>query len=180
MTADKSGDGEEGEGGGNRKWKQKWSRRQEIEIEMPLLLLLLAWADKRYIKAECLLKNHFNVRLEGMEIRAPCSNTSAQHRAAHCCFVFFFFFFFSFLHPFLFFFFFSPKIPNQILWLPAGFLCQPQMVQLSAWQTHNQSEQRENSEAGTPPIAPAPLIILWKEQAIGCNDFIKCLHHTCR
>lgn len=107
--------------------REKWSRQREIET--PLLLLLLAWADKRYIKAERLLKKHFNVRSEGMEIRAPCSHTSIQRCTAHCCFVFFF-----------------PKIPNQILWLPAGFLCQTQMVQLSAWQTHNQSEHREKGE----------------------------------
>lgn len=144
--------------------REKWSKRREMEMPL-LLLLLLAWADKRYFKAKSLLKNHFNVCSEGMEIRAPCSHTSIQRCTAHCCFLFFF----------------SQDSQSDLVAPCRLFMPDTNGATVSLTNTQSVRAERGRERRGkSPSITQAPLIIPWKEQAISCNDFIKCPHHTCR
>lgn len=126
---------------------ENWNRRREIEKPLLLLLLfLLARAEKRYIKAARLLKNHFNVRSEGMEIRAPCSNTSIQRCTAHSCFVFLF----------------SPRFPIRSCGSLQAFYarhkwcnCQPDKHTIS--QSGGRERERGRARRGkTPSITQAP------------------------
>lgn len=110
-----------GSGGRGKQRKRKWNRMKKEEKESKKErytqkerqterekqnAIIIARADELCIKVQRLLKNHFNVCFQGMKMRTLCSNTSIQHCCSQCFFLFLLLF---------------PMIPNQILWLPAGF-----------------------------------------------------------
>lgn len=80
---------------------------------------------------------------------------------------------------------FCCKIPNQILWLPAGFYASHKWCDCQT-DKHAISQSGEGKKKIQPLSHPASYHKGTfnkpheKEQVILCNDFIKCPHHTWR
>lgn len=82
-----------------------------------------------------------------MEMRAPCSDTSIQHCSSQCFFALLF-----------------PKIPNQILRLPAGFYANHKWYDCQADKhTITQSGVGGKNQQKPAPITQGHLITPWKK-----------------